>query len=111
MLPQKPLTGSWQKVSGMNGKTVELMLLPVVAGATATPGYINTNPEKTGFPDAESACSRRRWHKNVYRKLGRQPSFITGRGNRLASFIMQKILPRKMAIKIMGDTTRKMYRL
>jgi short-subunit dehydrogenase len=35
---------------------------------------------------------------------------LQGSGNRLASFIMQKILPRKMAINIMGDTTRKMYR-
>jgi hypothetical protein len=43
--------------------------------------------------------------------LGSKPSFITGRANRVASFIMQKILPRKMVVNIMGDTTRKMYRL
>jgi short-subunit dehydrogenase len=80
------------------------------AGATATPGYLNTRPEKTGFftprvldpADIPPEC---------FRKLGKQPSWITGRGNRIASFIMQKILPRKTAINIMGDTTRKMYRL
>jgi hypothetical protein len=44
-------------------------------------------------------------------KLGRKPSFITGRGNRIASFFMQKVLPRKTAVNIMGDNTRKMYRL
>jgi hypothetical protein len=42
-------------------------------------------------------------------KLGRQPSMIAGRGNRLASFVMQRLLPRKAAINIMGDNTRKMY--
>jgi short-subunit dehydrogenase len=80
------------------------------AGATATPGYNNSLPEKTGFftprvlhpEEVPSEC---------FKKLGRQPSIITGRGNRIASFIMQNILPRKMAINIMGDTTRKMYRL
>ena len=80
------------------------------AGATATPGYKNTLPGKTGFlsprvlePDEVA--------EECLKKLGKQPSYITGRGNRIASFIMQKILPRKMAITIMGDTTKKMYRL
>jgi uncharacterized protein len=80
------------------------------AGATATPGFINTHPEKTGFftprvldPDEVVI--------ECFKNLGRRPSFITGRANRLASFIMQKILPRKMAVNIMGETTRKMYRL
>jgi len=80
------------------------------AGATATPNFINTQPEKTSFfapkvqlPDAVV--------KECFEKLGKQPSFITGFGNKFASFIMQKLMPRKMAIKIMGDTTTKMYRL
>lgn len=80
------------------------------AGATATPGYKYSNPAKTGFftprvlaPEEVAA--------ECFKKLGNKPSFITGRGNRIASFIMQKIMPRKMAITVMGDTTRKMYRL
>jgi short-subunit dehydrogenase len=80
------------------------------AGATATPGYKNTLPEKTGFftprvlePDEVA--------QECLKRLGKDPSFITGRTNRMASFLMQKILPRKTAINIMGDTTRKMYRL
>jgi hypothetical protein len=43
--------------------------------------------------------------------LGKKPSYITGRGNRIASFFMQKIFSRKMAIQIMGDNTKKMYRI
>jgi hypothetical protein len=80
------------------------------AGATATPGYKNSNPEKTGFFTPRVLAPEEVAAK-CFKKLGKKPSFITGRGNRIASFIMQKIIPRKMAITIMGDTTRKMYRL
>ena len=80
------------------------------AGATATPGYKNTSPEKTGFLTPR-VLNPEEVPSECFRKLGKQPSHITGRGNRIASFIMQKLLPRKMAVIIMGDTTRKMYRL
>jgi hypothetical protein len=80
------------------------------AGATSTPGYINTLPEKTGF-FAPRVLRPEEVAEECLKKLGKTPSFITGRSNRMASFFMQKILPRKMAITIMGDTTRKMYRL
>jgi len=79
-------------------------------GATATPGYKNTSPEKTGF-FTPRVLNPEEVPSECFRKLGKQPSHITGRGNRIASFIMQKLLPRKMAVIIMGDTTRKMYRL
>ena len=74
------------------------------AGATATPGFKNTHPEKTGF-FTPRVLNPEEVVNECFKKLGKRPSFITGRANRLASFIMQKILPRKMAINIMGDTT------
>lgn len=80
------------------------------AGATATPNFINTKPEKAGA-FAPKVQAPEVVVKECLKKLGRQPSFISGSGNKLASFFMQKVLPRKMAINIMGDTTRKMYRL
>jgi short-subunit dehydrogenase len=80
------------------------------AGATATPNFKKTNPEKTGF-FTPRVLAPEEVVNECFRKMGRQPSHITGRGNRLASFFMQKILARKRAITIMGDTTRKMYRL
>ena len=80
------------------------------AGATATPNFIETKPEKTSF-FAPKVQSPEEVINECFEKLGKQPSFISGSGNKLASFIMQKLLPRKMAINIMGDTTRKMYRL
>ncbi|MDP4224305.1 MAG: SDR family NAD(P)-dependent oxidoreductase [Bacteroidota bacterium] len=80
------------------------------AGATATPGYINSRPETMGWLNPrvqtpeEVVCE-------CFKYLGKQPSFISGRGNRIASFFMQKVLTRKMAVSIMGDTTRKIYRI
>jgi len=80
------------------------------AGATATPGFNRTSPEKAGFL-APRVQEPKEVVSECFSKLGRQPSFISGTGNKVASFIMQKLLPRKMTVTIMGDNTRKMYRL
>ena len=80
------------------------------AGATSTPGYVMSRPEKKSF-FAPRVQSPDEVVTECFKQLGKIPSCITGRGNRWASFFMQKILPRKMAIRIMGDTTRKMYRI
>jgi short-subunit dehydrogenase len=80
------------------------------AGATSTPNFINTKPEKTSF-FAPKVQSPEEVVQECFVHLGKRPSFISGNGNKWASFIMQRLMPRKMAINIMGDTTRKMYRL
>jgi uncharacterized protein len=91
-------------------KNIGVDVTACCAGATATPGYKNTIPEKTGL-FTPRVLEPEEVALECFKKLGKQPSFITGRGNRIASFIMHKILPRKMAVNLMGDTTRKMYRL
>ncbi len=80
------------------------------AGATSTQNFIDTNPEKAGF-FAPRVQTPEEVVEECMNHLGKKPSFVTGRGNKIASFIMQKLLPRKMAINIMGDNTKKMYRL
>ena len=80
------------------------------AGATSTPNFLNTKPEKTSF-FAPRVQGPDEVVKECFEQLGKQPSFVTGTGNKLASFIMQRLMPRRLAITIMGDTTRKMYRL
>ena len=80
------------------------------AGATSTPGYIHTNPEKTSL-FAPRVQSPEEVVTECMKQLGRRPSFVSGAGNKFAAFIMQRLMPRKLAITIMGDTTRKMYRL
>jgi short-subunit dehydrogenase len=91
-------------------KNTGVDIIGCCAGATATPGYKNTKPEKSGF-FAPRVLEPEEVAKECLKMLGSRPSFITGKANRAASFIMQKILPHKMAVNIMGDTTRKMYRL
>ena len=78
------------------------------AGATSTPGYNNSNPGKSSL-FAPRVQAPEEVAEECLKKLGSRPSFISGRGNRIATFFMQKVLPRKMAITIMGNTTRKMY--
>jgi len=85
-------------------------VLACCAGATATPNYLQTNPEKTSF-FAPRVQSPEEVVQECFVHLGKRPSFVTGSGNKMASFIMQRLMPRKMAINIMGDTARKMYRM
>ncbi|MEP7128453.1 MAG: SDR family NAD(P)-dependent oxidoreductase [Chitinophagales bacterium] len=85
-------------------------IIACCAGATSTPNFINTNPEKSNL-FAPKVQTPEAVVMECFKKLGKQPSVITGSGNKVASFIMQKILPRKMAVNIMGDATKKLYRL
>ena len=80
------------------------------AGATATPNYLKTNPGKASRlepkPQLPEAVA-----EECLRKIGRVPSFVSGRGNRFAAFLMEHVFPRKKAVEIMGDGMRKMYRI
>lgn len=83
-------------------------VLGVCAGATATPNYLNTKPKALSF-FAPKVQSPEEVVEEAFQKLGKTPSFVTGAGNKLASFFMSRLMPRKMAIMIMGNTTRGMY--
>jgi short-subunit dehydrogenase len=85
-------------------------VIACTAGATATPGYINTKPRKVSI-FAPKVQTPEEVVAECMNKLGKQPSFIPGTANKIATFFMQRLLPAKTAIKIMGDTTRKMYDL
>ena len=41
--------------------------------------------------------------------LGKGPYVIPGRMNRISSFVMRHLLPRKMAVKFMGRVLKRMY--
>jgi len=91
-------------------KTLGVDVMACCAGATETPNFITSKPEKASL-FAPKVQSPGQVASECLRKIGKQPSFISGRGNKLASFIMQKLLPRKLTITIMGDNTKKMYRI
>ncbi len=93
--------GLWEELRGTG-----VDALVCCAGATSTPNYQKSAPTSTGgvpvqAPDAVA--------REALDYLGRGPLLITGTANKLASFFLRRVLPRKMAIKIMGQNMRKMY--
>jgi len=83
-------------------------VLVCVAGAIKTPNLATSQPSKTnGLGDM--TLEPVQVVKEALAALGEQPYVIPGRTNRVASFVMRHMLPRKVAIKFMGNTLRKMY--
>jgi hypothetical protein len=80
------------------------------AGATSTKNYLATNPGKSSL-FAPRVTTPEEVVEECFRHLGKRPSFIAGSGNKIASFLMQRIMPRKMAVNMMGNTTRNIYKI
>ncbi len=79
-------------------------VLACVAGATDTPGYKSSNPKgKAPTQDADAVA------RTALRALGKKPVVITGFVNRLAAFVVQRLLPKPLAIRFMGQQTRRLY--
>lgn len=69
-------------------------------GATRTPGYLATaKKDAPGTLDPEVVAER------TLRALGRGPVVVTGAVNRLASFLLGRVLPRASAVRIMAAAT------
>lgn len=83
-------------------------VLACCAGATRTPGFVASAPARTGFFSAP-VMEPEAVVESALGALGRRPSLVPGLFNRLASVIMQRLLPRQAAVSIMSRTTRAMY--
>ena len=75
------------------------------AGATRTPGYAASKPQASRVPllDPNDVA------ECTLAALGRGPSIVPGAFYRLSAFVMDRLLPRRLAIRIMGRATRKLY--
>jgi uncharacterized protein len=83
-------------------------VLACIAGAIRTPNYLASSPQKTGrISDATLAPEQ--VVREALSALGHQPTVIPGKLNRLSSFVMRRILPRRSAVRIMGNVLRGMY--
>jgi short-subunit dehydrogenase len=71
-----------------------------------TPNYRASAPTRSS---PMAAMSPRLVAAETLAALGRQPSVIPGRANRLAAFFMRRILTLRAAIAVMGRTMRAMY--
>jgi short-subunit dehydrogenase len=83
-------------------------VLAVLAGATSTPGYHGSSPSPTGA-GTPSVMSPEDVASQALAALGHQPTVIPGAANRLGGFVMQRLLSRKRAVKLMHNTARTMY--
>jgi uncharacterized protein len=83
-------------------------VLACVSGAVKTPNYIASEPEPTGGL-GDLTMNPEQVVQEAFDALGKQPYVIPGRVNRLASFVMRHVLPRKAAIQFMGRVLRRKY--
>jgi short-subunit dehydrogenase len=95
--------GLWDE---LRGRGVDV--LPFVAGATTTPNFLKTEPKKGGAfgPPLMSAEAVAR---EALEALGRGPRAVAGGANRLALFVMERLMGRKQRVEMMGRAMRKMY--
>lgn len=75
------------------------------AGATATPAYAASKPRPSRVP----VLAPERVAESALRALGRGPSVVPSLFYRWSAFAMDRLLPRRSAIRIMGRATRKLY--
>ena len=72
------------------------------ACATATPGYLKSRPKPIGWlvprPEKPEAVV-----EESLNRIGRSPSFVSGQGNRIATYFMQQLLPRKRGCSYHGS--------
>lgn len=96
-------TKAWSRIlaEGIWGelRAAGIDVLACCAGATRTPKYLADRPEEmSGFvPEMEPA----EVVAQALEQLGRGPSMIPGRVNRLAAFFMQRLLSRRAAVLMM----------
>lgn len=77
--------------------------LAVCAGATRTPGFLRAAPDGApGQLEPEQVA------REALAALHRGPLLIPGRFNRVASFLMRRLLPRRTTIGIMGAQARRL---
>ena len=80
-------------------------VLACSASAVSTPGYHASTPSRSSV----SAMTPRAVVSETLAALGKQPVVIPGWTNRLANVVMQRFIPHKTAIILMGKVTRGMY--
>jgi short-subunit dehydrogenase len=94
--------GLW---SELRGRGVDV--LSFVAGATKTPNFLAMTPEakqKQAFPMAPDQVAR-----EALASLGRKPIERAGPINKLASFVLIRLLPRRLAVMFMSSANRNLY--
>jgi short-subunit dehydrogenase len=83
-------------------------VLVCCAGAISTPNYDASAPSQTSRLSG-TATTPQTVVASALAGLGKGPEVVPGFGYRLSAFAMQHLLPRKLAVRIMGNVLRNMY--
>lgn len=97
--------GLWYEFRGQG-----VDVLACCAGATMTPGYIASKPQRLPWM-APRVLSPQEVVDEALDALGDKPNMIPGFGNRFARFITGHLMSRRKAVSIMGATGRELNRV
>jgi short-subunit dehydrogenase len=92
--------GLWDEL-----RAQDIDVLVCSASSVSTPGYLASAPSRTSV----SAMTPRAVVSETLAALGKKPVVIPGWTNRIANVVMQRLLPHKTAILLMGRVLRNMY--
>ncbi|MGZ4203797.1 MAG: SDR family NAD(P)-dependent oxidoreductase [Actinomycetota bacterium] len=84
-------------------------VLAVTPGMTRTPGFESSLTPASRIPAGVRVMDPDAVARAGLDALGSGPSVVPGAGNRFASVLVQRVLPRKAAIGLMARSTRAMY--
>jgi short-subunit dehydrogenase len=79
------------------------------AGPTDTPAFRESLPRDREFPRFPPVLTPERVVAIALQSLGERGSVISGAWNRMSAFFMARVLSRKAAVTVMGDTIRRIY--
>ncbi len=78
-------------------------VLVCCAGATATPGFL-----RASRPGGPRSMTPRAVAEEALEALGGGPSMVPGGFNKVAAMVLNRVLPRRVAVRIMGSQTAKL---
>jgi short-subunit dehydrogenase len=84
-------------------------VLACCAGATLTPGYERVTPMRPLSRFAPKPQDPREVAREALTALGHRPVVVTGFGNRVASFVMRRLLTRRFAVSTMSKAMKARY--
>lgn len=85
-------------------------VLACLAGPTDTPAYRASRPRGAGWLEWPPVMDPAVVARETLAALGRGPVIVPGTGNKAVDFLLRRLLPERVAVRMMSDSTRRMYR-